>query len=136
MGMAAPVVAALVTGSSREAELSERYGGSSDGPNAADPVYSAIGRVSLSAYTRPYTHTHAHTHAQAHAHARARRSPQECLPWLTLYIPFACTHPPILKGPFFEHKRPQLPQCATSGQALMVVGLCLIHTAGLLLGRW
>ncbi|KAK9808128.1 hypothetical protein WJX73_009400 [Symbiochloris irregularis] len=45
VGQAAPIVASLVTKEGKEAELSEKYGGTASGPNAADPVYNAIGQV-------------------------------------------------------------------------------------------
>lgn len=48
VGMAAPIAAALATGTrDKEAELSENYGGAAGTKGgAADPVYASIGRVS------------------------------------------------------------------------------------------
>lgn len=47
VGMAAPIAAALATGTrDKEAELSENYGGAAGTKGgAADPVYASIGRV-------------------------------------------------------------------------------------------
>lgn len=44
VGPAAPVVASLANGGSREVQVSEVYGGESGG-GAANPLYAAVGRV-------------------------------------------------------------------------------------------
>jgi hypothetical protein len=48
VGVAAPIVAALVKGTGKEIVVSELYGGEGGEQAATDPVYTAIGDVRIS----------------------------------------------------------------------------------------